>query len=422
MVRSVATTHHRRWSPDVAQHSRPRRGRWRATGPEWPTSSPMQVRPTAARRPIAPRPRPPRRRRPVAVGLLVVGLVLAGAAGGSAPAAGAGRGEADGAVEPELVRAAEVPAVVDPTGLERARATARANVDAARTNVERTGAALDAAQAALDALRRRDADVDAALERTRDQLAALGVAAYTTAGAEPSFGGAADLLDPSTVHDAPATERTVRIALAEAEAEHDRLVAERAEIAGALPRHGTRVATAERLLALARASLPVAEAAVEGVAAAGRALAAGAPVALTDFRFPVDAPHRYVDSWGFARSGGRRHQGTDVFAEHGAPAVAVESGTVERTGTNGLGGQVLWLEGDSGTTYYYAHLSGFAASAGQRVSAGSVVAFVGESGNAAGTGAHLHFEVHPGGGGPVNPYPLLAAAPLAADQPRQPGG
>jgi len=74
-----------------------------------------------------------------------------------------------------------------------------------------------------------------------------------------------------------------------------------------------------------------------------------------------------------------------------------------------LGGTKLWLVGASGTRYYYAHLSAFAegVTEGKVVTAGDVVGFVGNTGNAATTPAHLHFEVHANGGPAVNPYPLL---------------
>lgn len=351
--------------------------------------------------------------------LAAPGAVDAGLGGGArASAADDVASEAD---DPDLVPTPDVPPLVRAGALEEARAAADAGVDAAHANVETTAEALELAEDELAEVHDQQDEVDRLLEVAEAQLAELGVAAYTTAGADDRHRGAAALLGPATDPGATA-ERTVRIALDEVEAELRRLVAERAELADEEPRRAAAVERAERVAALARASVPVAERTVEGVEAAGRALAAGAPVGITDLRFPVAGPHRYVDSWGFARSGGRRHEGTDVFAAHGTPAVAVEAGTVERVGTNGLGGQVLWLRGESGTTYYYAHLSGHAVGAGQQVAAGAVVAYVGESGNAAGTGAHLHFEVHPGGGGPTNPYPLLAAAPLAEDQPRLPGG
>ncbi|WP_217550886.1 M23 family metallopeptidase, partial [Pantoea sp. GbtcB22] len=75
-----------------------------------------------------------------------------------------------------------------------------------------------------------------------------------------------------------------------------------------------------------------------------------------------------------------------------------------------LGGQQLWLKGESGTSYYYAHLSAYAPDlkVGQLVDAGTLVGLVGHTGDA--YGPHLHFEVHPGGGPAIDPYPILVAA------------
>lgn len=125
---------------------------------------------------------------------------------------------------------------------------------------------------------------------------------------------------------------------------------------------------------------------------------------------PVGGPRSYVDSWGAARSGGRRHVGTDILAPRGTPTNAYEDGVITRMSSNSLGGISLYLQGDSGNLYYYTHLSGYASlSVGQRVSAGQVVAYVGATGNARGIN-HLHFEVRPGGGGNVNPYPYVLRA------------
>jgi len=93
--------------------------------------------------------------------------------------------------------------------------------------------------------------------------------------------------------------------------------------------------------------------------------------------------------------------------------VAIADGTLFRVGWNRLGGWRLWLRDNAGTDYYYAHLDAFAAAAreGARVAAGTVIGYVGDSGDAKGTSPHVHFEIHPGGGGPVRPYPIVAGLP-----------
>lgn len=120
---------------------------------------------------------------------------------------------------------------------------------------------------------------------------------------------------------------------------------------------------------------------------------------------PVAGSHSFADTWGAPRSGGRRHQGVDMIAASGVPLVAVESGSVHFK-TNRLGGNSVWLTASSGTKYYYAHLSSWEGSS-RAVSRGDVIGYVGTTGNAG--VAHLHFEVHPGGGAAVNPYPYVRA-------------
>ena len=124
---------------------------------------------------------------------------------------------------------------------------------------------------------------------------------------------------------------------------------------------------------------------------------------------PVGPGNNFIDTWGAPRSGGRLHQGTDVFGPFGSPAYAVTDGVVQKWGSSGIGGISLWIRGVNGDTYYYAHNSQNLAKVGTVVRAGEIVALIGQSGNAAGTPPHIHFESHPGGGAAADPYPFLAA-------------
>lgn len=126
--------------------------------------------------------------------------------------------------------------------------------------------------------------------------------------------------------------------------------------------------------------------------------------------FEIDRTH-FRDTWGAPRGGGtRRHKGTDVFAVHGEPTYAITSGRIKRLNNSRIGGISVYLSGDDGHLYYYTHLQGYVDGlfTGKRVEAGEHIAFNGDTGNARGGAPHVHFQFHPGGGGPVNPYPYLA--------------
>ena len=118
---------------------------------------------------------------------------------------------------------------------------------------------------------------------------------------------------------------------------------------------------------------------------------------------PVAGPNAFGDTWGAPRSGGRTHQGVDMMSPGGTPLVAVVAGSVTMK-TNALGGNVVWLAGVDGARYYYAHLSAWEGGS-RSVSAGEVIGYVGSTGNT--TANHLHFEIHPGGGLAINPYPTV---------------
>ena len=127
------------------------------------------------------------------------------------------------------------------------------------------------------------------------------------------------------------------------------------------------------------------------------------------FACPVDGASSFVDTWGALRSGGRSHQGVDMIAVRGTPLVAIEAGVVKRMSSGSLGGITVWLKAANGDEYYYAHMDGWAPglSVGQSLSVGELLGYIGNSGNARYTVTHVHFEYHPGGGGAVNPYPLV---------------
>jgi murein DD-endopeptidase MepM/ murein hydrolase activator NlpD len=124
------------------------------------------------------------------------------------------------------------------------------------------------------------------------------------------------------------------------------------------------------------------------------------------FVFPVRGPHTFTNDWHAPRTG-HLHQGNDIFAADGTPCVACVSGTVNQ-GEGKNAGLYVRLVGDDSNVYYYMHLRRFAATG--HVAAGTVIGYVGDTGNAVGGPPHLHFEVHPGGGAAINPYPILLAA------------
>ena len=112
----------------------------------------------------------------------------------------------------------------------------------------------------------------------------------------------------------------------------------------------------------------------------------------------------YFNDWGFPRSGGRAHAGTDLFAPRGTAVRAPAAGRVD-VATGSIGGKQFRLTAADGTQYFGSHLDSFGATG--NVAAGAVIGTVGDTGNARGSRPHLHFEVHPAGAGAVNPFPLL---------------
>jgi len=147
-----------------------------------------------------------------------------------------------------------------------------------------------------------------------------------------------------------------------------------------------------------------------------------------DMVFPVIGDVQFDDSWGNARSGGRRHQGTDIMAGKMLPVVAVADGVIDWVHDgNRKTCCALGIIHDDGWESFYIHMNndtpgtddgqgwGFAPGIeeGTRVAAGQLIGWVGDSGNAEGTSPHIHFELHRPDGTKVNPYSSLLAAPQA---------
>lgn len=154
-------------------------------------------------------------------------------------------------------------------------------------------------------------------------------------------------------------------------------------------------------------------------------------IIVNGFVFPASPPFTFSNDFGNYRAGPppHPHAGNDVFCVWGSPLRAVEDGTITKMGKAGLGGERVWLSADranpDGThyAYYYAHLSGYYPGllVGSHVKAGDFVGFCGNTGNAATTPPHVHFEIHPSGADtpPTNPYPTLRATQLAMEQAQQ---
>jgi hypothetical protein len=158
------------------------------------------------------------------------------------------------------------------------------------------------------------------------------------------------------------------------------------------------------------------------------ALAGTAEAAVPRLIFPVVARVSYTNDFGAPRYSGP-HQGNDIMAARRAPVVAVEAGRVVKWTSSRSAGCMLYLYGRSGTTYMYVHLNndrtrrndnrggcrnGIAYApglrSGQRVIAGRLIGYLGDSGDANGIATHLHFEMHPNGGRAVSPYRKLRRA------------
>lgn len=120
---------------------------------------------------------------------------------------------------------------------------------------------------------------------------------------------------------------------------------------------------------------------------------------------PVDHPHSCADDFGAPRwtGGYHPHQGNDIFAPEGTPIRAPFDGLAVRT-PNTLGGRAVTVYGEAGCVYN-AHLSDYGTLG--EVTTGTIIGYVGNSGDASESAPHDHFEWHPGNGPAVNPFPYL---------------
>jgi murein DD-endopeptidase MepM/ murein hydrolase activator NlpD len=246
--------------------------------------------------------------------------------------------------------------------------------------------------------------------QARRRLVERAVGAYVS-GNTPEVEVYAGGGDPNEVQERSALVRTV---LEADEDEADRLLARRLDVTARLSRVLEQAEQTEAELAAAREQRRVLEVRLDSADFTLDVLEAGGDLVITGFVFPVTDPHTFSSTFGAPRSGGRSHEGNDIFAPMGTPLVASERGVIANVGVGTLGGTKLWVYGESGTQYYYAHLIAYADGVveGTQVEAGQVIGYVGNTGNAITTPPHLHFEIHPDGGDAIDPYPLLHAVDL----------
>ena len=128
---------------------------------------------------------------------------------------------------------------------------------------------------------------------------------------------------------------------------------------------------------------------------------------------PVDGVKvsQLSDTWGRSRSQGRSHEGIDIMAPRGTKVFSSTNGLITSLKGNNLGGTVIWIMGPAGAYHYYAHLDGHkrGLKEGDYVKKGTLIGYVGNTGNARHTAPHLHYGLYLSGKGrgAVNPYPYL---------------
>ncbi len=119
---------------------------------------------------------------------------------------------------------------------------------------------------------------------------------------------------------------------------------------------------------------------------------------------PTDA-RRLTARFGAVGLWASSHTGLDFAGPTGTPIYAVANGVISSTGYEGAYGNKTVLTLDDGTEIWYCHQSSVGVSVGEKVTSGEQIGTVGSTGNT--TGPHLHLEVRPGGGDPIDPYYAL---------------
>jgi murein DD-endopeptidase MepM/ murein hydrolase activator NlpD len=307
--------------------------------------------------------------------------------------------------------------------LEEARgdlAALQADVDAATSAWHAAILRLDETRARIAQARARIADLDRRLERIDERLASRAVEAFTSGPASTidvllssaSFTEFSDRLEflGSVAQgdvDLALEHENTQEDLRRAREDLTELSQQQAEQAGqlnaALDRIESRFAQMQDRVAELTARFREEQQAQQELVLLGQTPSAdpNSPIQVC----PVAGPNSFVDSFGWPRDG-HTHQGIDLISPFGTPIVAAHPGVVSHSSSSS-GGLQAYVRAPSGTYTFYAHLSSYS-SAGGSVGAGTVIGYVGSTGNAGSTN-HLHFEYHPGGGAAINPYQMLVA-------------
>ncbi len=232
------------------------------------------------------------------------------------------------------------------------------------------------------------------------------VSAATDSAASLFGGGSEETVAGSPLTQAAITEDDAKAGRTDAgEALRSRILAQ-AQQAQAQADASAREAAAKKATAAAEAKAAKAEAEKERKAEKARL----AKLAKS-FALPVSGS-QLTSSFGESGSlWSNDHTGQDFAASTGTPIKAVGSGTVKEAGWAGSYGYRTILELNDGTEVWFAHQSSVNVSAGEKVAAGDTIGRVGATGNV--TGAHLHMEVRPGGGSPIDPLSWLRGKGLS---------